>query len=232
MKSIDRPATLKEQALIELRNSIMLGNLAPGQRLVERVIGEKLQVSRTVVRECIRHLESERLVTIIPNSGPIVTELSVEQVQEIYHLRAVLESEAVVHCAQKITSEQADKLLQLVDRIEDKLKNQQVIKALELTTQLYKKIFEIGELMITWDLIEQLNSRINQLRIRSLGSAERRTAGPKSLRKMVQALSNHAPDKAAVLCKEHVEQAMRAGLLETSANTDTNTSNDHTSEDT
>ena len=220
MKSIDRPATLKEQALIELRNSIMLGDLAPGQRLVERVIGEQLQVSRTVVRECIRHLESERLVTIIPNSGPIVTELSSAQVQEIYQLRAVLESEAVVRCAQKITLDQNLKLLGLVDRIEDRLSKQQVIKALELTTQLYKKIFEIGELMITWDLIEQLNSRINQLRIRSLGSAERRIAGPISLRKMVKALSSEAPHEAAIFCKEHVEQAMHAGLIETESNTD------------
>ena len=218
MKSISRPATLKEQALIQLRNSIMLGQLAPGQRLIERVLGDQLQVSRTVVRECIRHLESERLVTIVPNTGPKVTELDKAQIQEIYQLRSLLESEAVLKCAEKITQEEAQTLIPIVARIEDMLSKQQVIKALELTTQLYRKIFEIGGLNITWDLIEQLNSRINQLRIRSLSSPMRRKAGPKSLHKMVAAIVKKAPEEAASACRQHVEQAMLAGLSETDKN--------------
>ena len=141
MKAITRPTTLKQQALTELRNSIMLGALKPGARLVERVLGEELQVSRTVIRECIRHLESERLVTIVPNSGPIVTELNEAQIKEIYHLRAVLESEGVYRCAQNIQPKDAQKLLQLVGRIDAQLKRKQVIKALELTTQYTLRFF-------------------------------------------------------------------------------------------
>jgi DNA-binding GntR family transcriptional regulator len=215
MKAISRPATLKEQTLNELRNSIMLGKLAPGQRLVERVLGEQLQVSRTVIRECIRHLESERLVTIIPNSGPIVTELDESQIKEIYQLRALLESEGVYQCALKIEPDDAAKLLQLVDRIESQLQAKQVIKALELTTRLYRKIFSIGDLSITWDLIAQLNSRINQLRIRSLSSSERIKLGPKSLRALVEAISRNDAEEASQASKQHVLQAMRAGLNET-----------------
>ena len=215
MKAVTRPTTLKEQALVELRNSIMLGKLKPGERLVERVLGERLQVSRTVIRECIRHLESERLVTIVANSGPIVTELEEAQIREIYHLRAVLESDGVYQCAKKITSDDAEKLLLLVDRIEMRLKRKQVIKALETTTQLYEKIFAIGDLSITWDLIEQLNSRINQLRIRSLSSVERIKSGPKSLRLMVEAICQGTAQEASRACKQHVMQAMSAGLNET-----------------
>ena len=215
MKAIARPATLKEQALEELRNSIMLGKLKPGQRLIERTLGEQLQVSRTVVRECIRHLESERLVTIISNSGPIVTELNEAQIKEIYQLRALLESEGVYQCAIKITREEAQKLLRLVDKIESRLQAKQVIKALELTTKLYQKIFSIGGLEISWDLIAQLNSRINQLRIRSLSSSERVELGPKSLRAVIEAISRNAADEAAQASKRHVLQAMDAGLNET-----------------
>ena len=215
MKAIARPLTLKEKALSELRNSIMLGQLKPGQRLVERTLGEYLQVSRTVIRECIRHLESERLVTIIPNSGPIVTELNEQQVREIYQLRALLESEGVKQCALKITEAESKKLSQMVDKIETQLKDKQVIKALEVTTKLYQKIFSIGGLSISWDLIAQLNSRINQLRIRSLSSSERINLGPKSLRAVVDAISRNAPDEAAQASKRHVLEAMNAGLKET-----------------
>lgn len=215
MKAIPRPTTLKESALDELRNSIMLGQLKPGQRLVERTLGEQLQVSRTVIRECIRHLESERLVTIIPNSGPIVTKLDEEQIKEIYQLRALLESEGVYQCALKITNSEGEKLRAIVDKIEAQLKDKQVITALELTTTLYQKIFTIGGLSISWDLIAQLNSRINQLRIRSLSSSERIRLGPKSLRAVVDAISRNDPKEAADASKRHVLDAMNAGLNET-----------------
>ncbi|MEM7358500.1 MAG: GntR family transcriptional regulator [Pseudomonadota bacterium] len=219
MKAIQRPATLKEQALIELRNSIMLGHIKPGQRLVERTIGEQLNVSRTVVRECIRHLESERLVTIIPNSGPVVTELSETEIREIYALRALLESNGVARCAEQISQKESVQLLVLMNQIEDKLSQKKVIKALELTTQLYRNIFLIGGLEISWDLIEQLNSRINQLRIRSLGSTERLRAGPKSLRVMVEAIVRNDPRAASAASERHVERAMQAGLKQSNINT-------------
>lgn len=215
MKAVTRPTTLKEQALTELRNSIMLGRLKPGERLVERVIGEQLQVSRTVIRECIRHLESERLVTIVPNTGPVVTELNETQIEEIYHLRAVLESDAVQRCAKKIEPSEAALLLRLLEQIEAKLKRKQVIKALEQTTQLYESIFAIAGLQITWDLIAQLNSRINQLRIRSLSSPERIKSGPKSLRIMIEAITQNRAEQASKACQEHVLSAMVAGLNET-----------------
>jgi len=214
MKAISRPTTLKEKALNELRNSIMLGQLKPGQRLIERTLGEQMQVSRTVIRECIRHLESERLVTIIPNSGPIVTKLDKQQIKEIYQLRALLESEGVYRCAMKINQIESDKLLRTVDKIEAQLAAKQVIKALELTTRFYEKIFDIAGLSISWDFIAQLNSRINQLRIRSLSSTERTKLGPKSLRSIAEAISRNAADEAAAASKQHVLDAMIAGINE------------------
>jgi len=212
MKALQPPTTLKQQALIELRNSIMLGHFKPGERLVERAIAEQLNVSRTVVRECVRHLESERLITIVPNTGPIVTELNEQQIREIYQIRALMESEAVAKCAQQVSVKQAAQLITLVDRIEKQLSGAKILKTLETTTQLYAKMFAIGGLEISWDLIERLNSRINQLRIRSLSSIARQQAGPKSLRKMVTAVADKDSKAAAKACREHVQQAMLAGL--------------------
>lgn len=215
MKAIVRPNTLKEQALTELRNSIMFGTFKPGERLVERTLSDKLQVSRTVVRECIRHLESERLVSIIPNSGPVVTELDQSEVKEIYRIRALLESEGVYQCALNINARDSQRLVHLVDRIETHLSNNQVTKALDLTTRLYAKIFLVSGLSVTGDLIAQLNSRINQLRIRSLSSTERRRLGPNSLRAMVDAIARNSAEEAAQACKLHVVQAMNTVLRQT-----------------
>ena len=216
LQAISRPSTLKESALAELRNSIMLGRLAPGERLVERVLGEQLQVSRTVVRECIRHLESEKLVTVIANSGPAVARLSEAEIREIYQLRAVLESGAVRQCAQRIDQPAAATLHKHVEHIARHLSEQQVISALEATTDLYRDIFRIGELSVSWGLIEQLNGRINQLRIRSLSTQARRSKGPKNLKKLVALIANGDADQAEAFSRQHVLEAMDAAMAQSS----------------
>src|SRR5271167_1412107 len=84
-------APLRKQVLDELRQSIISGRLSPGERLVERELISMMGVSRTVIREALRQLESEGLVAIIPNKGPIVRTLTWEEAQDLYAIRAVLE---------------------------------------------------------------------------------------------------------------------------------------------
>src|SRR3974390_2333240 len=84
-------APLRRQVLQELRQSIISGRLNPGERLVEREIIAMMGVSRTVIREALRQLESEGLVAIVPNKGPVVRSLTIEEAQDLYAIRAVLE---------------------------------------------------------------------------------------------------------------------------------------------
>ena len=81
-------APLRRQVLLELRQSIILGRLNPGERLVERELISMMGVSRTVIREALRQLESEGLVAIIPNKGPVVRALTLEEAQDLYVIRA------------------------------------------------------------------------------------------------------------------------------------------------
>ncbi len=84
-------APLRQQVLDHLRETIITGGIAPGQRLIERELTEMLDVSRTVIREVLRQLETEGLVTLIPNKGPVVRELSPAEAQDVYHIRSLLE---------------------------------------------------------------------------------------------------------------------------------------------
>jgi GntR family transcriptional regulator, trigonelline degradation regulator len=88
-------APLRRQVLDELRQSIIAGRLRPGARLIERELIAMMGVSRTVIREALRQLESEGLVAIIPNKGPIVRELTLAEARDLYSIRAVLEGLAV-----------------------------------------------------------------------------------------------------------------------------------------
>ena len=81
---------IREEVFKMLRQAILTGKLQPGDRLVERELAEQLGVSRTPVREALRKLELENLVTHIPRKGVVVSE-SRKDVIEIFDIRASLE---------------------------------------------------------------------------------------------------------------------------------------------
>src|SRR5690606_15361772 len=84
------------------------GHFTPGQRLVEAELCRLLGVSRGSVREALRRLEAEKLITIVPNRGPSVTRLDWDEAQQIYQVRAVLEGEAAALAASAATAKQRD----------------------------------------------------------------------------------------------------------------------------
>ena len=86
--------TVKDTLVEILRDEIIQGHLAPGQHLRLEEIAPRFDVSTTPVREALRELEVEGLVTIFPHRGAIVTKLSVEELQDIYDIRVTLEEMA------------------------------------------------------------------------------------------------------------------------------------------
>ena len=84
-------APLRQQVENVLREAIVDGQLQPGQRLPERELTDRMGVSRTLLREALRQLESEGLITVIANRGAVVRELTTAEVQALYDIRAVLE---------------------------------------------------------------------------------------------------------------------------------------------
>lgn len=78
-----------------LRSKIIIGEFAPGQRLNENELSSALDVSRHPIREAFRVLESEKLVFSVPNRGTFVTELSAEDLREVYQAREMIECYAV-----------------------------------------------------------------------------------------------------------------------------------------
>src|SRR4029079_1667184 len=106
---IETPATLRELALDRLRSAIVAGTFQPGGRLVERTLCEQVGVSRSVIREGIRHLEREALVEM-GKQGPIVATLDGDDARQIYDIRALLESAAVADCAARADAATKDRL--------------------------------------------------------------------------------------------------------------------------
>ena len=100
----------KSQAYEYLKHAITVDEIPPGSPLVELELSESLQMSRTPIREAMRQLETEGLVTTYPALGSFVTVLTPDDVQEIYELRLALELWALERSIARITDEELDAL--------------------------------------------------------------------------------------------------------------------------
>jgi DNA-binding GntR family transcriptional regulator len=88
--SLALTSSLPEQIASRLSERIVSGAYAPGQRIMEQALAAEFAVSRGPIRESLRMLERDGLVTILPRRGAIVTDLSIEEVKEIFDIRAML----------------------------------------------------------------------------------------------------------------------------------------------
>lgn len=211
LEKVEKPKTLKETALEQLRLAIMTGQLAPGERLVERTICEKLGVSRTVVRECIRHLESEHLVTV-SSVGPLVTILEMDEIRQIYQLRSMLECEAVRHCAEQVTPEIVQRLQNDLNEIRAELQAAEVAKAMEHARLFYQYLFSTAGMTVAWELTDRLNGRIGRLRFITLSTQERVIQGPNNLQEIINNIAKGDCKAAVKACQNHINEACQISL--------------------
>src|SRR5262245_56278227 len=85
------PNLLSQRVTNEIRDLILNGELAPGERIRQEALAERFGTSRIPVREALRQLESEGLVSLVPNSGASVAKLDLNECLEIYKIRELLE---------------------------------------------------------------------------------------------------------------------------------------------
>ena len=109
-----------------LKQEILTCQLAPGIRIYEGDIAKRLDVSKTPVREALRMLVHEGLVEVKPRQGYRVTDVTLADVQEVFHMRLLLEPAAAELAAERATAEQLQELRSLVEADENTALSDQV----------------------------------------------------------------------------------------------------------
>jgi DNA-binding GntR family transcriptional regulator len=110
-----RTVTAQDLALVTLRQAILDGTIEPGAHLRQEDLAAVFDASRIPVREALRALEHEGLVTSEPHRGFTVTTLDADQIEEVYDLRSVLEGHAVRLAVPLLTQQDLDELQHLYD---------------------------------------------------------------------------------------------------------------------
>lgn len=211
---VDRVAApLREQVITALRTAILDFQLRPGQRLVERELIEQLGVSRTTVREALRELTSEGLVTVVPQRGAVVSAPSLAEAEDMYDIRAVLESVLVERFVERATDEQLDRLDASVEDFARHTAGTDDIRVvLDAKDKIYEVLIEGAASPSLKNIIEGIQARVRLLRATSMGEPGRAEEAAEELRAVVTAARNREAKRAAQLCETHVRNAAKTAL--------------------
>lgn len=134
--------TLREQLADILREKILRAEFTPGEKINEKEIAETYQVSRGPVREALRQIEEEGLVTYASQKGCVVKMLSYEEMSESYLIRSTLEGLAVKIYSGKMSAEGIDKLQQAVDDLKENAEKQDLYEIIAADERFHSAIVE------------------------------------------------------------------------------------------
>ncbi|HUC49762.1 MAG TPA: GntR family transcriptional regulator [Xanthobacteraceae bacterium] len=204
-------APLRRKIIAALRRAIEMGELKPGERLVEKDLCQELNVSRTSLREALRELQAEKLVVAVPR-GLIVAEISEEDAVNIYQVRAALEGLVAAQFARTANALDVERLKTALCRLEEAYRSKNFERILERKHEFYDAICFGARNAVVRDLLDHLSNRINQLRSISRENDKRWHASLVELKKLAGALFAHDPKAARAAAIKHVDAAARTAL--------------------
>jgi DNA-binding GntR family transcriptional regulator len=207
-----RPAPVRQQVIERIQAAIMSGRFKPGQRLVEKELCDLFGVSRPSVREALRQLESEGFIETIPNRGPAVMRLTIEDIRGLYEVRAVLEAQATRLFALHASDAEVDALAHAVEDLAHSYRVGSVEDRLASKTRFYEIIIAGSRNKILSNIFRTINARINLMRSLSLSSPERLPQSIKEIRAVLAALKRRDGQAAFELSIQHVEAAAQEVL--------------------
>lgn len=156
---------LRDVIFDTLREAIIIGELKPGQRLMEVQVAEKMGVSRTPVREAIRKLELEGLVEMLPRKGAHVAELSVKDIMDVLEVRATLDGLATSLSATRITDDEKKELRHLLDQFINYVEKENLQGSIKKDVEFHDVIYRSSRNDKLIQISNNLREQIQRFRI-------------------------------------------------------------------
>jgi len=206
-------APLAERALYEqvaeaLRGRILAHTLAPGSWIDEQALAAQYGISRTPLREALKVLASEGLVTMKLRRGAYVTEVTERDLDEVYHLLALLESDAAVGVAESASDAQIAELAALHDELEAQVGDRDRFFA--ANERFHMRLLEIADNRWRNQLVADLRKVMKLNRHGSLSREGRIDASLKEHRAIVAAIRTRKAERARELMQRHFANGRRA----------------------
>ena len=207
-----QPQPVRQQVEAQLRGAIISGTLAPGSHLSDRSLCEQFGVSRSIIREAVRLMEAEGLVTVVPYRGLFVAFLSAAEAAQVYEVRGALEALAGEGFAQRASDEERAELRRIYEELAAIGPAAGREALLDLKRRFYEVLLCGSRNAYVGRMLGQLLNRNTQLRATSLSDPGRLPQTVRELRRIVEAVERRDPDGASQACREHVAAAAAIAL--------------------
>jgi DNA-binding GntR family transcriptional regulator len=212
------PRVLREQVRDSLRNAILSAALPPGTKIGEAETAAALSVSRTPVREAIRELAEEGLLTFVPHRGAVVATVSNDEIDLAYRVLAVLEEAAMARAAVRMVPGDFRNLDRIIADMAHLAAIGDFMSATEADTKFHATIADVAQLGLlrrTWRSVDDLG------RVTTRQLFENYTSLPTYLgdlvsshQALVSTLRMRDPAAAAEAAREHLEDTHRRFLAD------------------
>jgi DNA-binding GntR family transcriptional regulator len=198
--------TVGEMVYEVIKDNIVTGKFAPGERLRQEALASALGISRIPVRSALIQLESEGLVVFHSRKGAVVRSLTVDQVREIYELRELLETHALRSSMKTITPERIERLRELADRIDSAEDGPEFVDA---RVQFYHQLYDVERKPQLGKLVDELRDAVGRYLLRRRVSHGHSA----SHRALVEAVASGDVDLAVGWLSDHLS-SVRDGVEE------------------
>ena len=195
-----------------LREDILKGRYKQQDELREATIGKELGVSRTPVREALRQLELEGLVTIVPNKGAYVTGISQKDIWDIYQMRKYLEGMCARWAAEHITEDQLEELEETILLSEFQMKKENGYNKEQVTGldgRFHTILYEASGSRMLCHVLTDFHRYVQMARKSSINVKARAEKSIEEHKAILQAIRDRNPDLAEQLAKEHIVHVMQ-----------------------
>ena len=195
---------LREVIFNSLREAIIIGELKPGERLMEVQLAEKMGVSRTPVREAIRKLELEGLVDMIPRKGAHVAELSVKDIMDVLEVRASLDGLATALAAERITDDELKELRHINSQFTTYIKRENLNGSIKKDAEFHDIIYKASRNDKLISILNNLREQVQRFRVIYLKDY----SSPKNLIKehsdILEAVNSRNIETSRMVAKNHI----------------------------
>jgi DNA-binding GntR family transcriptional regulator len=205
------PKSISDQIYEFLKENILLGKIAPGERIIESRIAEDLKTSRTPVREAFQRLVQDGLVERVTQGGVRVSVITPRMIKEVFGIRGVLEVYAVELVCDNIEVETIIKLKELAQQARKLLSSPEandpegLIALWKVNTSFHEIIYRATGSEYLLKLIDQLNSLVRRFRFLSMRKTRIRAWDQHEL--IIKYLEDKDKAMLGELMKAHIEEA-------------------------
>jgi len=199
---------LSQKVYQVLKKEIVKGFLQPGTKLSENKLAREMHVSRTPVREAMRKLTAERLITTNPNKIMTVAKISLIDMKEVLQVRGALEGLAASIAAKKINRENINELKKIVSEMSLHITKEGLLSYCEIDDKFHDLILNVCGNKWIIRVRENLSNFIYRYRVMSLSVPERLKFSLEEHQAIMESLKKHNSEEADRLSKIHMENTI------------------------